>query len=193
MIRSRKSKWTYRVWLTNITVIVLLVGIFLNGMHGLYPSAPGLTVTGQTTKSEVLGMTHFFEYRNVAIPVSGFHTAVGRYAYLLLSPQNKTVQNLPNYLKDQDRPPWHFGYDHFPSIADSYNKETNLIIMQRDKSYYRDYLPNMAKYRLTMRDFERLNNDPGASLIYSNGDFDLLTIVPREFTGGTVRERNIVA
>ena len=48
--------------------------------------------------------------------------------------------------------------------------------MQKDKVIYRDYVPDMAKYRFFSHDFERLGNDPGASLIYSNGGFDLLTI-----------------
>ena len=65
--------------------------------------------------------------------------------------------------------------------------------MQRDKSYYRDYFPEMAKYRITMQDYKRLYNDPGASLIYSNGDFDLLTIVSRQIGLGAVMGRNFVA
>ena len=177
LIKSRESKRTFFVWLTNIAVIVLLGGLFLNGILNLYPSPYTHSMTSQTTHSDVLGMTHFFEYRNVTTPVSGFHTPVGRFAYLLLSPQEKSVQNLPYYLKDEDRPPWHFGYDQFPTLANSYDAETNLIIMQSDKSYYSDYFPEMAKYRITTRDFERLNNDFGVNLIYSNGGFELLTTI----------------
>jgi hypothetical protein len=178
LIKSRKSKKTVLVWLTNIAMIVLLGGLFLNGILNLYPSPYTNSMTSQTTQSDVLGMTYFFQYHNVTTPVSGFHTPVGRFAYLLLSPQEKAVQNLPNYLKDEDRPPWHFGYDQFPSIAYSYDTETNLIIMQSDKSYYKDYFPEMAKYRITTQDFERLNFDSGVNLVYSNGGFDLLTITP---------------
>jgi hypothetical protein len=178
VIKSRESKRTFTVWLTNIAVLLLLGGLFLSGLLTLYPSPYSLTMTEQTPQSEVSGMAHFFEYRNGTTPVSGFHTPVGRFANLLLSSQQISAHHLPLYLKDEDRPPWHFGYDYFPSIASSYDNETNLIIMQRDKSYYSDYFPDMAKYRITTRDFERLNNDPGASLLYTNGGFDLLTISP---------------
>jgi hypothetical protein len=181
LVRSRESKRNYIVLLTNVLTIVLLVSLFLNGILGLYPSSPGLLMTEQTTQSEILGMKHFFEYRNVTIPVIGLNTAVGRFADLLLSKQKRSVQQLPAYLPNKDLPPWHFGYEKFPSVASSYGKETNLIVMQRDKSYYSDYLPAMAKYRFTLRDYEQLYNDPGASLIYSNGGFDLLTIVPQQF------------
>ena len=37
-------------------------------------------------------MTHFFEYRNVAIPVSGFNTAVGRFAFLFSHLKIKSVK-----------------------------------------------------------------------------------------------------
>ena len=47
----------------------------------------------------------------------------------------------------------------------------------------------MAKYRITTRDFERLNNDSGANLLYSNGGFDLLTIVPK---GKGVNLKNVL-
>jgi hypothetical protein len=178
LTHSRERKGNVLVWLTNIFVVIVLVGLFLSGILSLYPSPYNLSVTPQTTKSEVFGMKYFFEYRDVTIPVSGFHTAVGRFANLLLSPQERSVHHLPLYLEDKDRPPWHFGYDQFPSIASSYHKETNLIITQRDKLLYSDYYPNMAEYRLTTRDFERLNHDSGASLLYSNGGFDILTILP---------------
>jgi hypothetical protein len=179
LIKSRENKMPFVSWVTSIVVVVFLVGLFLSGLLVLYPSPYTLTLTDQTTQSEVSGMTHFFEYRDVTIPVAGFHTAVGRFADLLLSPQERSVHHLPLYLEDKDRPPWHFGYNQFPSIASSYNGETNLIITQRDKLMYSDYFPDMAEFRMTPRDFERLNNDSGANLLYSNGGFNLLTIVPK--------------
>ena len=179
LIRSRERKTPFVSWVTGIVVVVFLAGLFLSGLLVLYPSPYTLTLTDQTTQSEVSGMKHFFQYRDVTIPVSGFHTAVGRFAELLLSPQERSVHHLPLYLEDQDKPPWHFGYNQFPSIATSYSRETNLIITQRDKLMYSDYFPDMAEYRMTTGDFERLNIDSGANLLYSNGGFDLLTIVPK--------------
>ena len=101
LIRSRERKRMLFKGLTNIVMIVLLSGLFLNGLIHIYPSPYGVSVTEQTTQSEVLGMMHFFEYRDVAIPVSGFNTAVGRFADLLLTPQQKSVQRLPAYLPDK--------------------------------------------------------------------------------------------
>jgi hypothetical protein len=176
LIRSHTGKRGFLSGLTKIVVVILLVGLFLVGLLNLYPSPYNLTYTSQTTHAEVSGMIFFLEYRNVTIPVSGIIPAPGRFVDLLLTPEKKSVQNLNWYLAPNEVAPWHFGYDQFPSVLFSYERETNLILTPRDKALYTDYVPDMAKYRFFSQDFERLKNDPGASLIYSNGGFDLLTI-----------------
>ena len=125
-------------------------------------------------------MEYFLKYRDKPTPVSGFGNALGRYADLLLTDTNRSKQDLPAYITKENYPPWHFGYDQFPSIASAYHKETYLILPQKEKTRYTEYYPEMAKYRITTQDFERLNNDPGANLLYSNGGFDFLTIVPEK-------------
>ena len=125
-------------------------------------------------------MDYFLKYRDMSNPVSGFNVAVGRFADLLLPQKERAAQHLPQYIKKENYPPWHFGYDQFPSIASSYPNETYLILPQSEKSRYTDYYPEMAKYRITMQDYERLNNDPGANLLYSNGGFDFLAIIPEK-------------
>ena len=174
LVRSRESKRRVISRLTSIVVVVVLVGLFLIGLLNLYPSPYNLTWNYQTTQSEVSGMIFFFEYHDNDIPVTGITAEVMRFADLLLPLEKKSVQNLEK-IKE---PLWHFGYNQFPSIASSYDKETNLIISQRDKVIYTDYFPDMAKFRFTQEDFKRLNNDPGASLLYSNGGFDFLTVIP---------------
>jgi len=174
LVRTRESKRHIISHLTSIFVVVVIVGLFLSGLLNLYPSPYNLTFSFQTTQSEVSGMIFFFEYHDNDIPVTGITAEVMRFADLLLPIEKKRMQHL-EMIKD---PLWHFGYNRYPSIASSYNKETNLIISQRDRVIYTDYFPNMAKLRFTQQDFEQLNNDPGASLLYSNGGFDFLTVMP---------------
>jgi hypothetical protein len=179
LIRSRDSKKRLISGATRIVVIVFLVGMFLSGMLNLYTSPYNMIVNAQTTHDEISGMNFFFENRNVTVPVSGLTAAPGRFSEMLLTPEERTAQNIrTRYLAEKDLVPWHFGYDRFPSIILSYDQTTNLILTQRDKIIYTDYVPEMAKYRFLPRDFEQLDHDPGASLIYSNGGYDLLTITP---------------
>jgi len=179
IIKSRESKSRFLFWLTKVVLVVLVAGLFLSGLINLYPSPYNMTISAQSTQSEVAGMVYFLEYRNITIPVSGFGTAVGRFADFLLTKEKRSEQHLPQYINAADYPPWHFGYTQFPSIAYLYQNETYLIIQQKDKLRYIDYFPEMAKYRFTVGDFERLNSDSGANLLYSNGGFDFLIIVPK--------------
>jgi hypothetical protein len=181
LIKSRNSKKRFISWMIKTVVIVVLVCLFLSGMLNLYGSPYTMRLNDQqTTYSEISGMSFLFNYRQVTIPISGLTAAPGRFGDLLLTPEEKAEQHIPPwYLDAKDIVPWHFGYNQFSSIAQSYNTTTNLIITQRDKAIYTDYVPAMAKYRFFSHDFSRLKNDSGASHIYSNGGYDLLVIVPK--------------
>ncbi|HAW59502.1 MAG TPA: hypothetical protein DCX03_10930 [Bacteroidales bacterium] len=173
LIEVKKSNSRFKSLCVTLFVILLLAGMFLLGLLNLYPSPYNLTLNYQTTHSEVLGMEHYYENRDVDIPISGITVAPGRFADAFLTPDEKMIQNLPMYLKDQNLVvPWHFGYDSFVSISSVYDEETDLLITMRDKIIYTDYFPDMAQYRFNSQDFERLNEDPEVSLLYSNGGFD---------------------
>jgi hypothetical protein len=180
LTRSNTGKSRFLSGLVKGGVVVLITGLFVIGLLNLYASPWNLTISYQSTHSEVAGMDYFLKYRDMSNPVSGFNVAVGRFADLLLPQKERAAQHLPQYIKKENYPPWHFGYDQFPSIASSYPNETYLILPQSEKSRYTDYYPEMAKYRITMQDYERLNNDPGANLLYSNGGFDFLAIIPEK-------------
>ncbi|HOV81911.1 MAG TPA: hypothetical protein PLQ01_04425 [Methanothrix sp.] len=171
LTEKRKNSVFRGASLKTAFVILVISGLFLGGMLNLYTSPYNLTLSYQTTQSEVAGMEYIYGYRNVSIPLSGITVAPGRLSYLLLTPAERAVQHLPLYLKEVVAP-WHFGYDKYSSISPSYDKETDLVITQRDKVVYEDYFPDIAQYRFNARDFERLGEDPGASLLYSNGGLE---------------------
>ena len=179
LIWGRENKRRFISQLTSIIVIVLMAGLLISGLLNLYPSPYNLTKNYETTQSEVSGAMFFFEYRNISVPVSGIDLHLGRFADLLLTPGEKSKQYLgAAQLKNKGMAPWHFGYNQNSSIAFSYDVKTNLILKQSDRALYTDYFPDMAKYRLFPQDFDRLKNDPGASFLYSNGGYDILTIRP---------------
>jgi len=175
IIRSHEEKTRIVSLSTKLFVILLLSGLFAGGLLNLYPSPYNLTSNYQTTKSEVEGMSYFFSHRDVNIPITGITVAPGRFADLFLTPEARSIQRVPYYLRD-NQVPWHFGYDTNTSLASYYEKETNLIITQKDRLIYTDLFPDMAEYRFVNNDFERLRDDSGISLTYSNGDFDIWNI-----------------
>jgi hypothetical protein len=177
LIKSRGiTGWLLPLVISVISIVLICI-LFLNGTLTLYPSPYSFIQNYQTTHAEVSGMANFFDYRDVSVNTTVITSAPRRFADLLLTPKERGRQHLPY---DFDDPPWHFGYNEYPSLASSFTTKSNMIITQRDKVVYTDYFPNMAKIRFVPGDFERLKNDPGVDYIYSNGEFDLMTINPRE-------------
>ena len=174
---EKKDSISRRLDLKILFVILVISGLFLGGLLNLYPSPYNLTQSYQTTQAEVAGMTYFYEHRDVNMPLSGINIAPGRFADASLTPEERIVQNLPQYLEDQTAP-WHFGYDKYPSISSVYDEATDLVLKQQDKITFLDYFPDMAQFRYTNQDFERLNEDSGLDFLYSNGGFDLWKINP---------------
>ena len=168
---ERKNSIFHGPSLKTAFVILVIFGLFLGGMLNLYTSPYNLTLSYQTTQSEITGMAYIYGHRNVSIPLSGITVAPGRLSHLLLTPTERAAQRLPLYLKERIAP-WHFGYDEYSSISSSYGEETDMVLVQRDKVIYKDYFPKMAPYRFDDNDFKRLNDDPAVSLLYSNGGLE---------------------
>jgi hypothetical protein len=175
ILNSRSIKDRGTSWLISIIIIVLLFTLFLSGWSSIYPSPFTYSQSFQNSKAEFLGVKNFIEYRDVSVPVVATTLSFYRFVHLFLPPDQRERQNAPDY-KETPNPPWHYGYDQNPSIASSFDTETDLILQKRDIVLYVDYFPNMQKYRFYPEDFIRVKNDPGANLVYSNGEFDLLTI-----------------
>ena len=160
-----------------VFVAMIISVLFLGNMLTLYPSPYALGTSYQNTRSEVAGMEYFFDHRNVTTPLTGISIAPERFAALLLTPEEITIQRLSKYyLNNKDHIPWHFGYDNNSSISSAYDKETDLAITSKDRVTYTDIFPDMAKHRFTTQDFQRLEFDPGVDALYSNGGFDFFKI-----------------
>lgn len=184
IIRCRDIPSRVISWSISIIVIILLFSLFLSGGISIYPSPIIYSQTYHSTYSDVLGMTHFFEYRNASVTPIGPTTILFRYVHLLIPQEQRARQKIPDYDTSQERPLWHFGYDSYPSIASPYDTDRDLIIEKRSVLHYQDVFPEMAKFRYLPEDFIRLKNDPGANLVYSSGEFDLLTIKGKNQTQG---------
>ena len=154
------------------SVTLIIAVLFILNLLILYPSPYNLGTSYHTTKSEVKGMAYFYEHRDINVPIVGITAAVGRFSHALLTPIERYYHQLHLY-SDERIVPWHFGYDNYYSLSSSYTCETDLIITQRDRVIYEEIFPDMASYRFTEQDFNRLKVDPGVQFIYSNGEFDL--------------------
>lgn len=170
--KDRRSLILQKLGLRISILVIVLSTLFLAGILNLYPSPYNLSMSYHATQMEATGMMFYFDYRNENVPLTGITVAPGRFAVALLSPEEAVAQRLPLHIEDQ-RVPWHFGYNLYLSLLYSYDCEIYLIITKRDKLMYVDALPEVAEYRFTNQDFDRLNDDPNLYVLYSNGEFDL--------------------
>lgn len=161
----------YNLHIPAISVIIILFLLFIGSLFIVYPSPYILTTSWQTTHSEIQGLEYTFSYRDIFTPLTGINVAPGRMAYYMLNPIERKKQNLPRYLK-KNILPYHFGYDGAQTLRDIYPNGTDFIIMEIDRSMYRDTLPDMEYLRYSSFEFYRLSMDPGVLLTYSNGGFD---------------------
>ena len=170
--------------------ILISIGIIFTvmtlGILDIYPSPYNGKGSYHSTEMSIHGMEWFFDHRNTEIPLIGITIAPGRYADLLLSPDEKIKQNLPNYMYMMQkyglsnyRPPFHFGYNNNSSLGNYYNQETDMITNEGDIKFYSVTRPELASLYWNLDDFRILMDDPKVNKIYSNSEYTIWKIIPQ--------------
>jgi hypothetical protein len=160
-------------------ILVVLLLLFTNGMLTLYPSPYILKASELSTKEVALGAGWILEDRTMNMSIASIGIAPYRYADALLTPEENKAQQLPRMYPSEYAEngiplsvPYHFGYDKNSSIAVTFKDDTYLVLSARDRSMYNDVFPRLAEYRYSNADYERLGNDKGLFLLYTNGGID---------------------
>jgi len=167
-------------------VVGVLFATMISGFLSVYPSPYNGTASYQSTQMSVEGMGWFFGHRDVGTPVVGITVAPGRYADLLLSPDEQKEQNLPYYMyrersdgtMDDRRPPYHFGYSNNSVLGSFYSEEQILITNTKDIVQYSEIRPELGALYWEPTDFEKLLYDPTVGKIYSNSEYTMWNIYP---------------
>lgn len=176
LISKTKGYLSLKPLMCSIFVIIFVFCLFMGGLLALYPSPYTLSTNLQNTHSEVTGVIYVLDHRDVSIPIYEISGVIGRFSYAFLNPEERVMHKLPLYF-EQQRIPSHFGYNNNLSISTIYTAETDIVLTQIDKRMYIDTFPEMAEYRFTTTDFDRIKVDPGIHFIYSNGEFEYFKIV----------------
>ncbi len=156
-----------------LPLIVLIALLSVNGVFKTYYSRYTLTPSSQVTRSEIEGMTWFFDNKDARIGIISGSTAVWRYADLLLSPEEKKQR------PDIPGPgaytilPYHFNYDTQDMLGKSFFQDTYMLISDVDRITYVETYPEMAEFRFYPADFEKLENDPSIKRLYSKDGFEV--------------------
>lgn len=159
-------------------IILFIVGIFIHGISIIYPSSYVLDMSQHITKGEFCGMYWLLNNRDVDIQITGISVAPYRFVDLLppseIKRQNIPLWSIPEYLKP---PSNHFGYNNTNSMLSTYYKsDVYFVILSKDKSIYVDIFPEMAKIRLNLDDFERINTDMSVNKIYCDNELTVYRV-----------------
>lgn len=163
--KLRANRFKMGVCLLTITIIIAAV----IGVFSVYPSPHTRQANVQVTKMDWRGMEWFFNYKGDDGTI-----------YF-----DQLVLRAPDYIYGRDMPkpksvgsfypvPPHLGYDKNESIAHSFDFNPYLVISKRIRAAKSQLWPDLGRY--TLNELNRLNSDPGVSMVYSNGELEIWQI-----------------
>jgi hypothetical protein len=151
-----------------VFIIIILIAAATFGVFNTFPSPIIRDANSQVTDMEVIGATWFFAHQDDHFLIDSLDVNQERFANLVLG-----HQNIPQNIRYDASPPYHFGYDENNTYGESFIGDRYFIDSQMSRISAPSLFPEYPSYwQFTPADFYRLDNhDPSASRIYSNGEF----------------------
>lgn len=164
-ITSRDVK---RTLVAATTVLIALVYFATVQMY----SVPSLTFypSNQVTEMDFVGGGWLLQNGNEDTPTSSLVLDINKMSTFEYGDGKEMIMQSP---------PPHFGYDEGLLLGDSYDTEGYLVVNELGRVWYPEGRPNLEEFWLwTPDDFEKLELDPTASKIFSNGGLDVFLVTP---------------
>jgi hypothetical protein len=177
-------------WVGKATAIVvssvLLLTVWVVGMLGLYHSPWILQPSWQITRMNAQGIQWFFQNKDNGVLFSAmgypYGTQYTTYGYRAAFSREDYIESLRQMIYDIERVlPIGFGYDRFATLGESMNQDRYLMIAKRFQIAAAD--PTLSSQGLKvvplfwrdiqLTDLARLEDDPSADKLYSNGELDV--------------------
>jgi hypothetical protein len=177
-----KASNNFYSWISTCLVsIIIILALVSSGLQA-YPSRYIKAPNDQITMTDLQGMDWFLHFRNTSYQISAVNLVPYRFSDYLLSPQEDLDrENLTPILikpKEDQKVPWHFGYDEINQFGGWFTHKAYLVIDQADRVLYQEIYPEMQSIRLTPADFDRLNQDTSLQRLFSNGGLDVYSVTP---------------
>lgn len=160
-----------RIFSKVVTLLVCLciISLLYFSTFNLLPSPKIKEVGNQVELSSYVGMSAYFHHCDRNVPVWEIGPYQVRYLALMYG-MNVKEQYPTNLVERYD----HFGYDNNQSISIPYSQSFYLYIDDSGRAFYPSIYPQFSsEWKLTPTDFSRLKTvDPGANLVYNDGNFE---------------------
>lgn len=156
-------------------VIFIICCITYFSLFNLYLSPTIKSFNQQVPRSDYIGMSTFFTYRDESLPV--FEVGSNSYRfydaiYGSSTPRLNIYFYTPNMI-----PPDHFGY-HNETLLNNFTKNSKyLLVDDLGRGFYSHIYPEYKNnWRFLPEDFEQLNFDTKVQQVYSNKNFEVYVL-----------------
>lgn len=157
---------------------VLMSFFIILAVLNLYPS-PWINYSNRhISMAQSSGSDFFITHQDPSIPVIEMNTRFWNHKQAMFGMVKANLD--PTYMEGlQISPPPHFGYNHFTSIGDLYERERYLAFTQLARLWYPTIYPDTpAVWKYTPTDFERLKSDPAVNSIFKSTNIEIYIIAP---------------
>jgi hypothetical protein len=157
-------------------VIVVIFCVTYFSIFNLYYSPTIKLPNVQVPKSDYVGMSTFFSYRDESLPVLEVGLFSFRYDHVLYGASSQRLK-IPYNNYNNLIPPDHFGYDNETQSQILHDTSKYILLNDHGREFYPNIYPEFPdKWRFLRGDFERLKTDNTIQQIYSNSDLDIFLI-----------------
>ena len=150
---------------------LVILALVLN-FYGHYDSPYVVRPNGQVTHRDMAGMTWYLDEKDPQV----------RAFYVLAHPERssqgilgieltKARYDIKRYFSEVET---HFGYDNFTTMGEQYDGARYVTFNRLDRVVYQTVWRDLGRFNDA--DFQRLEQDPTADRIYSNGEVDVLFV-----------------
>jgi len=154
-----------------VIAIILLVYLSVFSVH----LSPFIKMSNQqVTEGNYIGMSTFFEKRDVTNPIMEYGLSQMRYFDSIYG-RNMPTTNIR--YGEITSPIDHFGYNASPYLGSNYDQKHYFLLSKEGRGFYESMYPEFPdKWRFTDTDFQMLETDPSVARIFTNENLNIYLI-----------------
>jgi len=178
----------YKQLVIPLVICLILVSAVLS-IFNKYPSPYLHHPNEQCTYMEIKGANWIINYRDSFVKVTNIGQGLYRYAIAIHGQDwyhHSPVPIDPTYPKPPVLIHDHFGYQQYKTIGESVSESSYLVLTKLDRVLYEEIWKPPIPTRWSREDFDKLEHDPTADKLYSNGEFDVWYIQHSSLTASGI-------
>jgi len=133
------------------------------------------TSNQQVPKSDYIGMSTFFSFRDQSLPIR--ENGISSYRFYDVIYGHSVRRLNIEFNETKMMPPDHFGYQNETLSQDFFNNSNYLLVNDFGRDFYPYMFPEFPdKWRFLAQDYERLKIDTNIQQVYSNRNLEIYVL-----------------